>query len=154
MSKCFTSNFVKLSNVEIKNAPNQIMANPCGLYLLLKASIIRGRSEKAGAFNFIYEQLYKNNILASRYSMEKLGKHYGVNRSTISRWVKILESSGYIKVVPYIIYDKKCYVYILGSVVKSKLNDKVDEVFLSEDLALSNLIQEKLGYISINDVFK
>ena len=144
MSSEFLTQFIRLSNVEVRRAPQSILSNVCGLYITLRAAVVRGPSSKAGAFNFIYSKLYKNNILAARYSQEKLGEKLGVSKGTISRWIKILEKEKFLTVRSHTVYNKRCYVYILGYVMNNMETGKIEERYFSEDLALHTLIEEKL----------
>jgi len=83
------------------------------IYMILRRYVVRGQDNLG-----LYEFYYKNNVLVSSVSQNRIAQLLGYNdKGEVRNYLKKLEVVGFIKIVPWHTKDRtKRNIYILGNV--------------------------------------
>lgn len=137
-----------------------IRSDEYGLFLYLQAHIIRGQQKKE--FINLYQNYYKEGLLATQWNQEALAEKFDVDERTIKRWIKSLVDRKFIKINKEIkgntkVGNKKIYikwnVYTLGE-VKLENDKTIESLYYITEFnrkKRENLLQEINNHFDLGD---
>ena len=125
--KSYRKSFVRMPsamfNTDYPILPAIVKALP--VYLMLQSYIIRNDINK-----YVYENYYLKGFLAAEVTLSHIEDTLSVKKSTVIRWIKTLESVGFIKVEKHkTILNRYRNIYIIGEIVDGNEVLYVEKMF-------------------------